>query len=108
MNYFQLIPIELIEILISYLNNDDFDSLNQAFSFNNLNWYIVFKYHFGYHKNVNIVEYQRFLGIESLIDKLNLKENIEELNNGTELSLSVNQLDKLPKEIGNLSSLQTL
>jgi len=108
MDYFQLIPHELIEIIISYLNNDNFDSLNQVFSFNSLNWYIVFKYHFNCHKNVNLSEYRRYLGIESLIGKLNLKENIEELNNLKVLYLDNNQLTSLPIEIGNLTSLQTL
>ena len=108
MDYFQLIPTELIEILISFLNNDSLDSFIQCYSFNSLNLYIVFKYHFGYHKNVNLSEYKRYLGLETLKDKLKLKQSIEELSNLDKLYLNNNQLTSLPKEIGNLTSLQTL
>ena len=95
MDYFQLIPPELIEILISYLSSDSLDSFIQCYSFNSLNWYIVFKYHFGYHKNVNMLEYKRFLGIETLKDKLKLNESIEELSNLNILDLGYNQLTSL-------------
>ena len=108
MDYFQLIPPELIEILISYLNSDSLDSFIQCYSFNSLNWFIIFKYHFEYNKNVNLIEYKKYLGIETLKDKLKLNESIEELSNKTELYLRNNQLDELPKEIGNLTSLQEL
>jgi len=75
-NYLRLIPSELIEILISYLNYDDFNSLTYNYSFN-LDWNIVFKYHFNYYKTINRKEYKRYLGIESLKNKLKLKQSIE-------------------------------
>ena len=49
-NYFQLVPVELVELIIPYLNTRDIESFMQIYTHTNLlQWPTIFKYHFGYY-----------------------------------------------------------
>ena len=119
MYYLQLIPVELIELLIPHLDVESLQSLLTVYSFVKLlKWSTIFTYHFGYYKNVDIQLYIKYLSVQQLQSKSNNhklsklpklpKMTIEEILNLQELDLSYNQLKEIPKEIFTLTNLQKL
>jgi len=108
MDYLSLISKELIELLSSYINYDTFLEFNTYYNTNNLDYNLMFRYHFNFYHINNKSDYIRFLGIESLKNKLKLRYTIKQLINLLELDLSNSQLNHLPKEIGLLTNLQKL
>jgi len=108
MDYFNIIPLELNEIIVSYMLPDELSNLLKTFNIFNLNWNTIHTYHFGEYKSIYQNEYLKKLGIESLINKLNLDFNINELLDLDGLDLSFNNLTQIPPEIGNLTNLQIL
>jgi len=57
MNYFDLVPSELNNIVISYLTPDSLEKLLSVFEIPNLNWSTINEYRFGIFKNVIYTEY---------------------------------------------------
>ena len=112
MYYLQLIPVELIELLIPHLDVESIQSFLDVYPFiQMLNWSTIFTYHFGYYKNVDIHLYIKYLSIEQLQSKLPNKlfgMTIEEILNLELLNLNNNQLIEVPKEIFTLTNLQEL
>src|SRR5579863_7319219 len=112
--YFDLIPSELIELLVYSLNKEDLFNFIQIASTENLVWSRVLEYHFGYlKKRLSVDDYIRYLGVERFKNKLNYIDTIrnytiEELINLEKLSLDNKQIQEIPKEIGNLTNLQEL
>ena len=95
MYYFNFIPNELSEIIISYLDYDDFVSLNNSFRFD-LNYSQVYHYRYGTVLKLDYKGYRQYLGAEDLKNKLGLRESINELEKIEELSLYYNGLYSLP------------
>lgn len=115
MDYLQLIPTELIEITISFLEYADLINFTTLIPYPNLiNWSTIHIYHFGSYTNVNKDKYMSYLTIESLKNKLNPYTDCisllsqEEIYNLVRLDLSHKQLNSIPAEIGNLINLQKL
>ena len=111
MYYLQLLPVELIELLIPHLDVNDLQSFLKVYSFVNLlKWSTIFTYHFGYYKNVDTHLYIKYLSIEQLRSKLPRlsKMTVEEILNLQILHLCSNQLKEVPKEIFTLINLQEL
>ena len=71
MYYFDFIPNELSEIIISILDYDDFISYSKAFDINNLNFRIIYYYKFNNQKVVDYKTYEQYLGISDVNDKVN-------------------------------------
>src|SRR5579863_3883036 len=113
LRYLDLIPSELLELLVYPLNNDDLLNFIQFTNIQNVLWPRVFEYHFGYHKKVSKDGYTRYLNIERLkekwkdVSKIN-KCTIDELVNLQQLNLAFHHVQEIPKEIGNLIRLQKL
>ena len=109
MYYFSFIPIELIELIIPYLDTEGLSSFLDSYDVKDLiNWTIVYNLHFLQFKNVGYGEYKMFLSIEQLKQKLKLKESVEEIYNLKELDLANNKITEIPKEIGMLINLEEL
>jgi len=111
MDHFELIPIELIQLIIPYLDVNDLQSFLLIYSQNNLlKWSDIFKYHFGYYKTVSKDLYITYLSAEKLKVKINSLSvhSVEQIVNLQSLNLFFNQLTTLPGEIFNLTNLQSL
>ena len=98
MNYLDFINNDLFNIVLSYLNYDNYINIIKVSS--NINYYIISKLRFGVNFNNN--EYLLHLSSEDFINKLKLKYSIDKLINLQELDLSYNQLIKLHIESGKL------
>jgi len=108
MDYFNLIPSELNNIIISYISFTDLKSLLNTFSLPNLNWSVIHDYHFNEYKSISLSDYLNKLSTESLINKLNLNYSIDELLNSNTFNLNDIGLTEIPPEIFNLNNLQYL
>ena len=110
-NYFDVVPVELSDIIISYLDNDNLQNFVEILSKNiksNLNWRFINHLHFGSNKNIDQIEYQRFLDIEKLKNIFRLKETVDEVDKMTELNLIFRAIDNIPPAIASLKNLQIL
>lgn len=112
MNYFDFVPIELIEIAVSYLNNDDFESFVKFKNVNFINWTNICRLHFN---DLNLCkqihdyeDYLKFLNIERLKERFELDENIINVYNLRTLYLNNNNIEILPREIFDLWNLEYL
>jgi Leucine-rich repeat (LRR) protein len=106
--YLNIIPSELDEIIISYLNEpDDVKNIGELLEVQ-INWGTVSYLNLGKFYNINFAEYLRYLGITKLRRSLNLNLSLDELLHIEELNLNQIQLTELPKEIGNLVNLKIL
>src|SRR4029078_4152739 len=107
MDYLQLIPVELLEIVISYLEYKSIKSFIDIVPYPKLiNWTTIYSYYFGTfgtYLNINKDIYFKYLGIESLKNKLPKSylsaKSIEEIYNLSNLDLSYNELSMVPTEI---------
>src|SRR5579863_5939493 len=61
-------PIEMLELIISYLNNIDFNKFSTVFDLKslNINWNRMFEYHFGCQLENNRDVYERYLNAEDI------------------------------------------
>ena len=109
MDYISFIPIELIELIIPYLDNDGLVSFLKYHDVKNfINWTTVYTLHFNKIRNVNYGLYFSFLSIEMLRCKFNLKENVEEIYNLKVLDLTRGLIKEIPPEIEQLINLEGL
>ena len=109
--YFDLIPTDLSNIIVSYLNSDDLENfgLSHTYLISIFNWSFVHSLHFGsFTIGIDYTEYLKLLQVEKLIKVLHLRYTINQLLNLQELYLINLQLKDIPKEIGDLSNLQML
>jgi hypothetical protein len=131
-NYLNLIPSELTEIIISYLDElDDVKNIGNLIQ-STINWGTISYYNLGKYKNLSYDDYLMILSIIILNKRFNLKYSLDEVlqviytiminfrqlvhipkeifnfSKLTSLELQNNQLVRLPIEIGNLTNLQKL
>jgi Leucine-rich repeat (LRR) protein len=121
MQYFDVVPIDIINIIISKLNNDNFENFIISFpEFKNLNYnYITsLKIQLDFTqiiKEFNTIDYdiyifllKTFIFIKKINLNINLNINLVDLYNCTKLILHDRKLITLPNEIGNLNYLKVL
>ena len=109
MDYISFIPIELIEIIVPYLDTAGLESFLKYHDVKNfINWNTVYTLHFNKIRNANYGLYFSSLSIEKLKEKLNLEGTEEEIYNWKSLNLSRNSIEEIPKEIGQLINLKEL
>jgi hypothetical protein len=113
--YFDIIPTELSDIIISFLDTEELEYFLNVFTegSRNINWRFVFFLRFGiYQRNIGKTDhlqwYQRFLDIENLKNKFELNLSIEELDTSIELNLSDRSIVEVPSEIKSLINLKRL
>src|SRR5438876_786964 len=76
LGYFDIIPYELTEIIVSYFDYDTFEHFN----IDNLNYHAIYYYHFNQYKMIlNKVAYEQYLGLDDLKKKLKLRYTLDEL-----------------------------
>jgi len=102
MIYLNFISNDIINIIISFLDYDNFIKFNILYP--NLNLNISTKLRF----NLRDSNYLLYSSAEDIIDKLKLNYTINELSNIKKLYLNNNQLVEIPESIGNLINLQEL
>jgi len=105
MDYFNLTPSELNNIILSYLPFDDLVLLLKTFNWINLNWSVIHQYHFGEYNQIELNKYLTRLASESLIIKFKLRYTIDELLNLEMLSLYRVNVKRVPQEIEYLTNL---
>jgi len=128
MDYFNLIPSDITNIIISYISSsEDLKALFDTFSLNNLNnfepkgskserqiavpvlnWSTIYQYHFGKYKQMTMIEYMTTFSAETLINNFKLEYTVNELLNLKKLSLPSRELTEIPPEIFDLTNLQDL
>ena len=109
MDYISFVPIELIELIIPYLETGGLESFLKYHDVKNfINWSTVYTLHFNKIRNINYGLYFSFLSIEKLKEKLNLEGTEEEIYNWKSLNLSRNSIEEIPREIGELINLKQL
>jgi len=109
MDYFNQVPSEINDIIISYLSSDDIMVLLKTFNILNLNWETIHYYHFRKYKvAVTIPEYSMSLELENMIDRLDLNSTIDGLSKSTTLYLTSRKLERVPPEIRRLTNLKEL
>ena len=108
MEYFDLIPDELLTLIIFNLDYYDFISFYDFVVRSNINYSILFYDTFGYIKHANIDVYKKFLGIKDLRYRLKLSKTIEELNSENFLNLSNKDCKEMPESLGELAQITEL
>ena len=78
-SYLNIVPAEILELIVYQLNNDDLESIINLITMN-LNWCRIYFYRFGHYKNITFDQYLRWISIEKFKEELNLKESVEELS----------------------------
>ena len=111
-NYFDSIPNDLKMVVLSYISPDDLENFITFSDCRNINWSIVFLYHFGFYRDIgekqNHDEYLRFLRIEKLKNVLNLCSSVIQLDKMTILNLQDIDFCDLPDEMIALINLKEL
>ena len=71
MDYFEYINYDIIEIIISYLNFDEFKLFTKSYNnlINHLDWNKIFYFRFNYYYSSNLEKYRSFIAIEKLSDQ---------------------------------------
>ena len=116
MSYFDYTPIELIELIIPYLDTEGLALFQSIYDVKDkINWNNVYFLHFGDTPNnklnshiISYKEYNDFLSIENLIFKLKFKHSVKTIYNWKEFNLSHSDIKEIPPEIGNLINLDRL
>jgi len=108
MNYFNIVPSDVNNIILSYLYSDELITLLFTYNLLHVNWNTVHSYHFNEYKKLSSSEYLTRLLIEELIIKLWLPHNIDEMLNIKELNLSRYNLVQVPSVVFLLNNLETL
>ena len=112
-NYFSLIPGELIEVMIPYLDNISLNSFISTYNYKHLlNWITIFSRHFGKDKTIdlkliNYDLYDTFLSIQKLKNIVShpfSRESNMRIYNSKELNLVGYGIDVIPPEMGKLRS----
>ena len=123
MNYFEQIPSELNNIIVSYLYVNELDALFKTFKIRVndfepkgskserqiavpiLNWGVIHEYRFGKYKNVSSSEYVNKIRAEMLIHQFYLPYTIDELLDIKFLDLSKKDIIEVYTEIFILNKL---
>ena len=118
MDYFIFIPNEIVEIIISKLDNRQLinfidlleNSRSSSDPLKNINWRTIYSYYFNksINKDLNYREYIKILSLIRLKNELKLKASTEELFNLIEINFRLMNLFSLPIEIGALINLKIL
>jgi len=103
-NYLNLIPSELVEIILSYVNSSDLDNINILLD-TKVNYGTVYYYHFDNYKNVGYTDYIKDLGLSELKEILKLEYAADNL---LELDRSYEDIEEIPSQIGYMSKLVRL
>lgn len=126
MDYFELVPIEILEIIVAYLPADDVENFIEIPRYP-LNWSDVYSHRYGEYRKINYSEYLRYLKGENLLKWLQTLDSIEasfdseirlkydtksfsidSLFKLTVLDLSYKNITHIPEEIGILDNLVEL
>src|SRR5438552_2409774 len=110
MNFLDFIPSEIIEVLISYLEYDDFISLyNIDIHLSNLNYKLIYKYRKDiYDDSMTIEKYREHLGLEDIKHKLNLNYDLNDIKHLKSLRLDRRGLKNVPNSVREFKELQGL
>ena len=102
-----IIPAELLEIIISYLGFDNLEFLDQVRP--ELNWSIIYLYRFGRSKCINKQEYYNTIVAEKLKNYSMFKYiTIEGLATSEFIELCINEKEMIPDELYKLSKLNAI
>lgn len=102
-----IIPAELLEIIISYLDFDDLKILDQVHT--ELNWSIIYLYRFGRNKCIDKQEYYDTIVAERLKNYSMFKYiTIEGLAVSEFIELCINEKEMIPDELYKLSKLTAI
>jgi len=105
--YFNLIPSELTEIIISYISSLDLSNFNNLVNIK-LNYDTIYYYHFGIYKRVNQKDYILDLGLSEFKDIFKSIYTLDELKDLKYFESASNQIKEIPRQIGNLINLKYL
>src|SRR5437763_11196871 len=107
MEYFDLLPKEINEIIVSDLKYKDLLNLYTK-AFSNINWSVVYFYRYGEYIKLEYESYILRLSVINLLKILRFNYTAKNLIKICALSLSFNDLKDVPEEIVNLPNLRTL
>jgi len=106
-NYFNIIPSELTEIILSYV-----ESLNLHVLYNIIitpvDWSTVYYYHFGDYKRIGFGEYELYLGLSELKNILRLPHTLDDMRNLEYLYINDRNIFRIPPQIRYLTRLKKL
>jgi len=113
MSYFELVPSDLNNIILSYLSIYELKKLLKQFNFTNLNWNTIHAYHFSSYQIINEfmlrVDYLNKLSLEDLLyNELRMNRKTNHFINIKYLDLGFRYLKKIPKGLNYLVNLQIL
>ena len=108
MYYFNFIPNELFEIIISQLDYDDFISFSKIFDITNLNYSLIYYNKFNNKKIIDYRGYKKYLGIQDFGNKLGLKQSLEKDKNLPSTGKRLTYFHQNLTELGELTSLNII
>ena len=113
MDCFSFLPIEILEIFLSYLDNrqlEPFIDFYMVHATQNINWNTVYFYRFQEKSGKKLIqeEYIKILIFEKLKRELDLNMTMEKLERLKNLSISQMNIFTIPNEIGTLKNLREL
>src|SRR6266498_1811492 len=90
LDYFDFVPFELVDIIISYLDNDSLENFN-LISYNKIDWNYISYLHTGKFNTIRLTykEYYDYLSEEKLRSIFEIKGNLDDVT-----SLSRNDVRK--------------
>ena len=75
-NYFNLLPSEITEIILSYLDtSQDLENISVLLTAS-INWGTIYSYHFGTYKKLDYLEYLKIIELTELIKTLKLNTQL--------------------------------
>ena len=109
--YFQIVPVDVITIILSYVDSIGLRSIietNQDL-FENIRWEVTFNLRYkSYNKENTYRLYLKYLEMEKIKDELQLSETLKELFDLSFLNLSHHDFMIIPLEIRSLANLRIL